>query len=148
MAPNSAFLQLLRLPPMWGCRAEGERRNCFLLVVSYELFFGFEFSRNVSNMFHEINGLVIVWIWAVPLLTVSLLCGGGVEDTPSRGGAPGRHGTESGGPLVTLNLCVMRRCYVGEGGLLSTSPPSFLSRATAVFSEVTSSCFPLVGERG
>ena len=34
-------------------------------------------------------------------------------------------------PLVTLNLCVMRRYNLGEGHLVSTSPLSFLRRATA-----------------
>ena len=33
-----------------------------------------------------------------------------------------QHGTESGGLLVTLNWCVMRRCYLGEGNLVSTPP--------------------------
>ena len=34
-----------------------------------------------------------------------------MEDIPRRAGTSGWHGTESGGPLVTLNLCVMRRYY-------------------------------------
>ena len=55
------------------------------------------------------------------LLTGFLLYGAGVENTPRWIGTSGRHGTESGGPLVTLNLHVTRRYYLGEGDLVSTS---------------------------
>ena len=35
-------------------------------------------------------------------------------------GISGQHGTESGGPLVALKSCVIRRYYLVEGDLLST----------------------------
>ena len=54
-------------------------------------------------------------------LADSLLCGHAVEDTPRWVGVSGQHRTESGGPLVALNLCVLRRYCVGERGLVSTS---------------------------
>ena len=50
--------------------------------------------------------------------TGSLLCGGSVEGTSRWVGISGQHGTESGGPLVTLNLCAMRRYYLGEEDLV------------------------------
>ena len=54
-------------------------------------------------------------------LTRPLLCGYGVEDTPRWIGTSGKQGMGSGGPLVTLNLCVIRRYYLGEGDLVSTN---------------------------
>ena len=48
-----------------------------------------------------------------------------------RGGLVPRVYTErSDRPWVVLNLCVMRRYNLGEGDLVSTSPPLFLRRAT------------------
>ena len=48
-------------------------------------------------------------------------------------GIEGRDRVESGGPVVTLNLCVMRQYYLGERDLVPTSPLSsyFLRRTTA-----------------
>ena len=56
----------------------------------------------------------------------SFLCGGDVADTWRWVGTSSQHGTESGEPLVTLNLCVMRRYCLGEGDLVSTLIPSMI----------------------
>ena len=56
-------------------------------------------------------------------LAGSLLCGGGVEDTPWWVGVSGIDGTDRGTSLVALNLCIMRRYYLGEGDLVSRGFP-------------------------
>ena len=55
----------------------------------------------------------------------SLWCPRGGEYTPSWVGTLGLHGTEWQTLDVTLHLSVMRRYYLREGDLVSTSPPSF-----------------------
>ena len=58
----------------------------------------------------------LVWLW----------CGGHAEVRS----VPRVFTERSEVPLVTLNLCVMRRYNLGEADLVSTSPPSFLRHAT------------------
>ena len=58
-------------------------------------------------------------MWGLPPAG-PLLCGCIVADTPRWVGTSGQRGTVSGGPLVTLNLCVIRRYCLRKGGLVST----------------------------
>ena len=73
---------------------------------------------STQNTWRAPGWFFLVWLW----------CGGHTEV----GRCLARVFTErSEVPLVTLNLCVMRRYNLGEDDLVPHHPPLFLRRATA-----------------
>ena len=77
----------------------------------------------------------------------SLFCGYGAGDTPRWVGTSGQHGTESGGPLVTLNLNVMARYYLGKENLASTPTTSSKPRVGVDYSSHLCGCHKIYTRR-